>query len=193
MTDLIAADVAGHRSQLEANREHAAELCARLTAQQIGWRPGPDRWSVTECLQHLAVSAREYSANILAAARAGRERGLLAPTPPPYSWLMRRVIREMGPPVRSRQRSPRKFLPPGERLEPEAVRALVEERARIWHRCLDESEGLDLGRVKVRSPAVPLLRFRLGALFAIITAHERRHLWQAEEVCGSPGFPGERP
>jgi hypothetical protein len=39
-----------------------------------------------------------------------------------------------------------------------------------------------LGRVKVRSPAMKLLRFPLGGLFAIMAAHERRHLWQAQQV-----------
>jgi hypothetical protein len=190
MSDPATEELAGYRRELEANHQAAVELCRTLSAEQINWRPGPGRWSVAECLQHLGVSAQEYETRILAAARTARARALFSSAPSRFSWLTRRVIQEMEPPPRSRQRSPRRFRPPAESLEPTEILARVEATARTWDQCLTESADLDLVRVKVRSPAVPLLRFRLGALFAIIAAHERRHLWQAREVCGSPGFPG---
>jgi hypothetical protein len=189
--DLAASELAEYRRQLEENRVRAAELCARLSTDEINWRPGPGQWSVAECVGHLGVSAREYSARILPAVRAARGRALFGSNRSRFGWLTRRVLREMEPPVSSRQRSPKKFHPPAEILEPEEVQAIVETTARSWEQCLMEAEGLDLVRVKVRSPAVPLLRFRLGALFAIVASHERRHLWQAEEVCRSPGFPDQ--
>lgn len=190
MSDLATEELAGYRRELEANHQAAVELCRTLSAGQINWRPEPGRWSVAECLHHLGVSARAYETKILAAARTARARTLFSTAPSRFGWLTRRVIREMEPPPRSRQRSPKRFRPPAESLEPTEIRAIVEATARTWDQCLTESAGLDLTRVKVRSPAVPLVRFRLGALFAIIAAHERRHLWQAREVCGRPGFPG---
>ena len=51
-----------------------------------------------------------------------------------------------------------------------------------WEKSLDAANGLHLARVKVRSPAIKLLRFPLGGLFAVVAAHERRHLWQARRV-----------
>ena len=51
-----------------------------------------------------------------------------------------------------------------------------------WDKCLAAANGLHLARVKVRSPAMKLLWFPLGGLFAIMAAHERRHLWQASQV-----------
>ncbi len=50
--------------------------------------------------------------------------------------------------------------------------------------------GVDLGRVRFRSPFFALLRFSLGAGFEMLLAHDRRHLWLAREVMASPGFPG---
>ena len=44
------------------------------------------------------------------------------------------------------------------------------------------ADGLDLRRARGRSPALPLIKWSLGALFAITLAHERRHLWQARQV-----------
>ena len=58
-----------------------------------------------------------------------------------------------------------------------------------WDRIVEDASGLDLARVKVRSPVVPLLRFRLGVIIALMAVHERRHLWQAERVLQAEGFP----
>ena len=45
-----------------------------------------------------------------------------------------------------------------------------------------QADGLDLGSNRVVSPVTPLLRMPLGAYFAFVMAHERRHLWQAWRV-----------
>jgi hypothetical protein len=35
----------------------------------------------------------------------------------------------------------------------------------------------------------PFVKMPLGARFALITAHDRRHLWQAEQVRNHASFP----
>jgi hypothetical protein len=42
---------------------------------------------------------------------------------------------------------------------------------------------------RTASPFSKLLRFTLGQVFALNTAHGRRHLWQARQVRIDPGFP----
>ncbi len=190
---LAAGELADYRRQFQENRDRAFELCTRLSVDQLNWQPGPGRWSVAECVRHLTVSAREYSARILPAVRSARGRSLFSTSQSRFGWLTRRALREMEPPVESRRKTPRKLLPPSDPLETEEVLAVVESTARTWEQCVREAEGLDLVRVKVRSPTAPLWRYRLGALFALVAAHERRHLWQAEEVCQRPGFPEPPP
>ena len=51
-----------------------------------------------------------------------------------------------------------------------------------WEQLLNSANGLDLERIRVRSPAVPLIKLSLGAAFEIQAAHERRHLLQAEQL-----------
>jgi hypothetical protein len=41
----------------------------------------------------------------------------------------------------------------------------------------------------VKSPAVSWIRLPLGSGFALMVAHERRHLWQARNVINETGFP----
>ena len=54
---------------------------------------------------------------------------------------------------------------------------------------LRQANGLDLSRARVRSPAVRWLRLPLGSGFALVVAHERRHLKQARNVIADPAFP----
>ena len=49
-------------------------------------------------------------------------------------------------------------------------------------------EGIDLQRVKVRSP-LPLLKMSLGARLQLTCAHGRRHLYQARQVREDRKFP----
>jgi hypothetical protein len=54
---------------------------------------------------------------------------------------------------------------------------------------LRQANGLDLGRARVRTPVATWLRMSLGSGFALLAAHERRHLWQARRITQMPGFP----
>ena len=54
---------------------------------------------------------------------------------------------------------------------------------------LRAADGLALDRVRVRSPFVPLVTVNLDTALRILTGHERRHLWQAQQVRAHPEFP----
>ncbi len=41
---------------------------------------------------------------------------------------------------------------------------------------------MDLNRIRFKNPFVHLLSFTVGTGLLIILAHDRRHLWQAEQV-----------
>jgi len=51
------------------------------------------------------------------------------------------------------------------------------------------ADGFDLRRVRRRSPVLPLMKWSLGTMFALVLAHERRHIWQARQVRNQKGFP----
>jgi hypothetical protein len=48
--------------------------------------------------------------------------------------------------------------------------------------------GLDLPRIPILEPIHPLIQ-SLGGTLALLAAHERRYIWQAEQVRTAPGFP----
>jgi uncharacterized damage-inducible protein DinB len=47
-------------SQIDAVTEKAVALTKRLNAEQLRQRPGPNAWSVAECIRHLNITSEEY-------------------------------------------------------------------------------------------------------------------------------------
>jgi hypothetical protein len=190
MPDALIPELAEYQRHFRANRGEAQRLCRDLGTPQFNWRPAVDRWSIGECLMHLNVSARVFSAAIEAAIDRGRAHGQVAAGPFRYGPFTRWLNRSLEPPIRIRYRSPRLFYPPsGIEYEVAATLDVFTAAERRWEDCLSRANGLDLARVKVPSPALPMLRFSLGAVFAGQATHERRHLWQAQQVRAEPGFP----
>lgn len=181
-------EVASLQAQFEAARAAARELTDGLPEEAFNWRTAPGTWSVAECLDHLNVSGRKYLRSIDRSIDDGLGRGLLGTGPFRYGLLERWFVRSMEPPPMFRAKSPKAFVPaPGR--EPMEV---VEEFAALqdhFQRSLARAEGLDLGKVKTRSPVSRYLKFSLGQAFTAMAAHQRRHLWQARNVRAHGSFP----
>jgi DinB family protein len=188
--DSLTGELSEHQAHFRENRVLAAELCDNLTTAQFNWRPQPGRWSIAECLVHLNISGRLFGQAIALAMNDARRAGLVGTGPFRYGPLSRWFLGFVDPDSKKRYKTPSKFAPESsERFEVERVLEEFRAAGIRWEQCLRDANGLDLARVKVRSPAVPLLRFQLGALFAIQSAHEKRHLRQAERVKTTVGFP----
>jgi hypothetical protein len=184
MADL-SPELAEYQNQFNANRQQALEICAGLSSAQLNLRPGPDAWSVAECLSHLNISARLYVDQIMPAIERARQRGLMGQGPYKYGIMARWLTRTMEPPPRRKYKVPRRFTDPSSTHDIDRVLTDFDAAGEDWNRCLEAANGLHLARVKVRSPASPLMRFPLGSLFAMMAAHERRHLWQAKQAASA--------
>lgn len=175
-------------AQLAACSADAAALAGALTETQERWRPGPGRWSVAECLAHLAATARQYQPGLDEAAAAARARGRRATGAFRPGWFARRLVAAMEPNAGARMRTTAALTPPGDASLEDAARGFRRSQAAL-EATLGKVDGLDLGSATLRSPVLPVLRLSLGAAFAVLAAHERRHLAQARRVVQDPGFP----
>lgn len=175
--------------QIDAVKAEGHAVCAGLSESQFNWRPGEGRWSIAECLVHLNVSVTCVLPAFDRALEQGRAKELTGSGPFRYGWFASWVARSMEPPPKWRMRTVKIFdVPPGaahslSRVLPEfvAIRDQLAERVR-------RADGLDLRRIKAVSPANRFFRLPLGAYFAFVIAHDRRHLWQARQVRNAPAF-----
>jgi hypothetical protein len=176
------------RVEFERLSAEADALVAPLSEAQFTWQPAPGAWSVAECIEHLNVTARLYLPKLDEAISDAIRRGRYAEGPFSYNWIGRFVVRSMEPPARVRMRAPKSFHPPPSRSRREIMAAFRAYQVQFIDR-LRQANGLDLAGARVSSPASDWIRLPLGSGFALMTAHERRHLWQAQRVTTAQGFP----
>lgn len=177
------------RNQLEALDERAHALISGMMPAQLFWRPAPETWSVGECVLHVALTNRGMLPGIDRSIERARAKGLVGGGPYRHGRLGALFVRMLEPPGKMRVKTKPWAIPPVVQKTPSEVETEFRAaHAEVIAR-LERARDLDLGRARVRSPFLPLFHYSLGQAFAIIAAHGRRHLWQAEQVRANPGFP----
>ncbi len=145
-------------------------------------RPAPGGgWSVAECLDHVAVTAEKYIPVIRQALEEGRAEGRTGEGPFRYGFLARTFLWAIEPPVRLRVKAPATFIPRPQPDPSMALAAYLAQHAEL-QKLLLQADGLDLAAIRVVSPANERLKLPVGAVIGILTAHARRHLWQARKA-----------
>jgi hypothetical protein len=79
------------------------------------------------------------------------------------------------------------YAPPAGHLKDRVVPEFISIHDRLLELVV-KSDGLDLARIRVPTQ-FRRIKFSLGQWFALATAHDRRHLWQAWQVRRRVDFP----
>ena len=164
----------------------AEALVQGHTAEQFLWKPTPGAWSIAQCLDHMTVSLRLYLPRFEKALAAGgpRDEGPFRPGVVARLWI--RLIQPEGPrlptPPSMRPRSHETGSVQPTPLDPERLLVEFREARGRLAELIRSSEGLDLARIQMRSPVIPILRFHVAAWFLTCVQHDLRHMAQAERV-----------
>jgi DinB superfamily len=181
--DASAPEIKDLKDQLDAAERDARALVAGLGEERGGWRAETGSWSVAECLDHLASANRVYLHAMKEPAIRAREQGRFRRGQVAPGFVGRWFVKTMEPPVKApfRMKAPRIIEP---RAGPPiadvcaSFRTSQDEVRAFLRACAD----LDLAAVRFPNPFVRGIRFSLATGLHVITAHERRHLWQAWRV-----------
>ena len=184
----VGVEIAALRRQFEDLSAAADALATPLTDARFTWQPPGGGWSVSQCLDHLNATARMYLPRLDEGIADAISRGLYGDGPFSYGWLGRLSVKAMEPPPRFRVKHPAAFAPGASRLKQEVLPAFRAYQVQYIDR-LHQANGLDLARARVASPTSKLVRLPLGSAFLTLAAHERRHLWQAQQIVARADFP----
>ena len=141
-------------------------------------RPTPLSWSAAECLAHLSISTELFLpvlSDALARARKSGKRGR-----PKMDLLGRVLAWFLEPPIRKKVKTSQPFVPKSTRAKAEAFGEFVSLQEKLID-LLRDARDADL-RMKIVSPFDKRVRYNILSAFRIVAAHERRHLWQAEQA-----------
>jgi hypothetical protein len=186
---ILPQDVQSVIDQLDEADRHADALVATLSDPQFHWQPdGGRRWSVAQCLEHLAVGAEVYLAGMRGAVDRAKQERSVRRGPLTPGFFGRQFANSLEPPVRFRGRAPKAIVPSST-----LSRAEILSRFHGSHAALKamarEAATIDANRATFRNPFLKMVRMKLSSAFQVINAHDRRHLWQAEQVVARADFP----
>jgi hypothetical protein len=181
MSTLTAEQRAALEAELERSRQVLMDAGRGLTATQWTWKPAPDRWSVAECLEHVAIVETLLSGRLArmvaaqadadAAARvAGREE----------------VAQKAGASRETKRQAP-------EMARPSARFSSLEEfdahftPLRVQTIEFVRTSDAPLHALVEQHPAIGELSAHQWLWF--LSSHCERHAAQAQEVRADPAFP----
>lgn len=176
-------DIAAYITQLDDADRAAAAFIAGISDTQANWQPhGGAAWS----LDHMATTNMAYLPSLKMAASTAR------PGHVPYRTgrlLSRYFLSKTEPPVAMKIKAPQKIQPTANISVAEALAKFQRSNDAI-RQFASDTAGLNLCRVRFKNPFIPILmNFTVASGLLIIAAHNRRHLWQMEQVLKEPDFP----
>src|SRR5690242_9377138 len=169
-------------NELDRTDEDARQLVSGLSDAQLNWRPSPTAWSVAQCLAHLGQMDSVLTSALRTAVRQASKNSLMPRKPIQPGWFGRWFVNQMEAPPRRKMKTPRQGIPEGHKSGEEILRAFIAAHDEL-RSLIHETRDLDLNRIRFRNPFIGLLRYSVGTALLVIGAHDRRHLWQARQVC----------
>jgi hypothetical protein len=167
----------------------ARQLVAGLSEDQLNWKPAPDRWSIAQCLNHLAVATEKFGPYLTEALAHGKAKYPVNSAPPYQpSWMGGWLIKQLLPEATRKIPAPKIFRPAEAAPIHGALDQFINEHQKFLT-FVRQADGLDYNKTKMRSPVTPLMRYSLADAFVITAVHGQRHLAQARKVRETPGFP----
>jgi len=159
-----------------------------LSAEELNWKPGPERWSVAQCLDHLVRIDGAYWP-VFEQIEAGAYRPSLARRTIGMPALFGRLVLGAVEP-----RSPRAYRTSrnAEPAKGDIDVGILQRFERHQHeliRHIEQLDARDAGDVVIPSPVAPIASYTVYDALRILVAHERRHLQQARRVTETAGFP----
>lgn len=166
---------------VEAHLVRATEVYQNLSGAQLNTPPADEGWSVAQCLEHLNTYGHFYlpavrkvlqSVKIPAGSAGGTYRS---------GWLGTYFINLMKP------ENPKKFKAfkghiPAPELDAAAVVAEFIEQQEQWLSLMGEISSVAQLNARVPISISPLVRLKLGDVLGFVTAHNARHVQQADRV-----------
>ncbi len=135
-------------------------------------------WSVVECLDHLTQTTNAFIPAIVSA-MAGAQR-LTTNRTLRTGTLTRLFIRNLEPPYRLRFKVLASLIPV--RRDLDSAWSAFEESQLQLARTIQSAVGLAIDQVRVESPVYARFNYNVYGALCMLAAHERRHLWQMEQI-----------
>jgi hypothetical protein len=165
-------------NQIENVTLKARDLVAGRDQSDLTTSLQSTSWSVAQCLDHLAQTTNAFvpaiSSAIARAPHLATNRALRT------GALTRLFIRNLEPPYRLRFKVLTPLVP--RQRDFNSAWSGFEESQTQLAKTIRSAAGLAIDQVKVESPVYARFSYNVYGTLRMLTAHERRHLWQIDQI-----------
>jgi hypothetical protein len=167
----------------EASSKKVMEF-RQLDNQELNFKPGPEKWSILECIEHLNLYGDFYLPEI--------ERRILSQKTSDNHTVFKSglignyfaKLMQVKDGKISKMKSPKDKNPANSALTKTTLDRFLKQQERL-RGLLNQSRKIDLTRTKASISLTPLIKLRLGDTFRFFIYHIERHVLQAEKVMTS--------
>lgn len=171
-------------NQVLALRVLSHQRLRPLSSEQLNRRPGYDKWSAAQCLEHLNLVGGYYLPHLKNRLRLAQASGSTAGAQVRSGWLGRyftATTKDRNGLGDNLLRRPKQYAPTGTRLTGTVVESFNRQLDELL-RLLLLARQVDAGTVRIPNPLYPWLRLRLTDVFEALVLHIQRYVKQAEQV-----------
>lgn len=176
-------------NSLESAQTRLRRLSDKVSDTDWNRRPGPEKWSAGECVEHLNLTSKAY----LPLLRDAVSRARKSSDPPrkhyrrdPLGWLFSLMvgpIRGLGKLHMPRVKTSTAFVPKAGRSRTVTLSEFVRLQSEL-ESVIRSGDGLPLDSVKIVSPFGGRMKYSAYSALIIVAQHQHRHIEQAEKAAG---------
>lgn len=174
-------------SELEMISAIVQKTFGNLSPVQINWKSSGESWSVGQCFEHL-IKSNELLYDKFDEIADGKQKHSPLEKFSPFSGLFGNLlIGSLKKDARKFKAPTQKIVPPSE-IDPHIIEIFAGHQAELIGK-IKKLELTDCRKIKITSPYMKFVTYRLSDGFAIVVEHEKRHFRQAERATKESGFP----
>ena len=168
-------------AQFENSRQRFLDELKGLTPEQLNFKAAPDKWSVEDCVKHIATTEAALwqmtNGAIMAVANPEKRSEVKATDEQVVQMIESREHKVKTAPQMEPQNTPYKSMD-------EALKSFVNDRSKLINYV--KATDADL---RNHVAALPFGSFDSYQMILFIAAHSNRHTQQIDEVKADPNFP----
>lgn len=158
----------------------AKEYFQNISVEVLNRKPGADKWSAAECLEHLNITSRGYLQNIPKEIAAGTNTEVKIGEYKPR-LLIRKFAELSGPDSKIKISSPKILIAESSNLTNSVVEDFIKNQDKFISIINRVNMNL-LREIKVTWPVMKFVKLQLGEVLIMTIAHQLRHLNQAKRA-----------
>jgi len=154
------------------------DLLSQLPLEKLNYKSSPEKWSILECLEHLNLYGDFY---VPAIEKSIQENKLKTDDYFKSGVLGNYFVKSMKPKAKlNKMKTFSANNPAGSNLDLNVIERFNKQQ-HAFLKSLELAKAINLTQTKTPISVSKIVKFRLGDTFRFISAHNDRHILQAEK------------